>query len=180
MISGGIVTTPEVSAQCQYLPPGGFGLLYTNDASLATALGCPVGAPPVTASVESASQTYEHGAMAWINVSSGVIFVLFDDGTFQRFDDTYNDAVDPVSGGEIPPAGLTEPVRGFGKVWRSNEAVRSRLGWATTGEGGGTAITQDFAHGQMLYLPSRADILVLIFEGASVTSGTWQSFPGRF
>jgi hypothetical protein len=39
----------------------------------------------------------------------------------------------------MPPAGLFQPVRGFGVAWRANNAppgltVRDRLGWATEAE----------------------------------------------
>ncbi|HUP27406.1 MAG TPA: hypothetical protein VM409_03150, partial [Chloroflexia bacterium] len=35
-----------------------------------------------------------------------------------------------------PPAGLTAPTLGFGKVWRDNPEVRQKLGWALAGERG--------------------------------------------
>lgn len=171
--------TPSSSVQCQYLPPGGFGQALLRDASLLDQLGCPVGAPPVTASLTSASQRFERGAMAWINDTPGVIYILYQDGTFQRINDTYDPTNDPVSSGANPPTGLQEPVRGFGKVWRTVGGVRDQLGWATGSEAGGTAVVQDFARGRMLYLPSRGDILVIKY-GSSPAQGTWQALAGQF
>jgi len=172
--------TLPAPTQCQYLPAGGFGQLYTSDTTLAAQLGCPIGAPPVAASLAAAGQSYERGAMIYINNPPGVIYVLNSDGTFQRYDDAYVDGVDPVNGGQTPPSGLQDPQRGFGKVWRTNDPVRTALGWATNSEQGATATVQDFAQGRMLYLPIRGDILVLIYSGGNPAAGTWRSVAGQF
>jgi serine/threonine-protein kinase len=171
--------TPPPSSRCQYLPPGGFGQIFLNEPSIVDQLGCPVGAPPVTASISSASQPFERGSMLWLNESGGVIYALKSDGTFLRVNDTYNSTIDPESGGETPPAGLLEPIRGFGKVWRTVAGVRDALGWARTGETGGTAVMQDFVTGRMLYLPSRGDIIILTYQG-SPASGVWRAVQGTF
>jgi hypothetical protein len=176
--TGGLAT-PLPSTQCQYMPGGGFGQLFINEPNLVTQIGCPVGAPPVTDSLAAASQNFERGSMIWVDDATGHIYVLFNSGTFMRFDDTFNPATDPESGGMTPPSGLLEPVRGFGKVWRTNSGVRDGLGWATGGEAGTTAIALDFSSGRMLYLPSRGDILILTYEG-SPASGTWRAAPGRY
>jgi serine/threonine-protein kinase len=171
--------TPPPSSRCQYLPPGGFGLIFLNEPSVVDQLGCPVGAPPITASISGASQPFERGAMAWLMENGGVIYVLKSDGTFLRVNDTFNSTIDPESGGETPPAGLIEPVRGFGKVWRTVAGVRDALGWARAGETGGTAVMQDFVTGRMLYLPSRGDIIILTYQG-SPAAGIWRTVPGTF
>jgi hypothetical protein len=36
----------------------------------------------------------------------------------------------------VPPPGLYQPIRGFGKLWRTHPEVRDRLGWATAPEQG--------------------------------------------
>jgi hypothetical protein len=174
-----IATSPPGTTGCQYLPPGGFGQLVMADSSLLERLGCPVGTPPETVSRSSASQSFENGAMAWVSDSPAVIYVLYGDGTFRRVTDTFNPDSDPESGGENPPAGRVEPVRGFGKVWRTMDDVRGRLGWATAEESGATAVIQDFVRGRMLYLPSRGDILVLFYEG-DASAGRWQAVAGQF
>lgn len=186
--SGGTVGSPGTlaagtpSAQCQFLPAGGFGQLFVSDPALAGQVGCPVGAPPIAASVLSANQPFERGAMVYVNNPPGVIYVLNADGTFRRYDDTYTAGVDPETTGLTPPTGLLEPVRGFGKVWRTNDPVRTGLGWATANEQGVTATAQDFINGRMLYLPppARGDILVLVYSAGSPTSGTWRAVAGAF
>jgi hypothetical protein len=51
-------------------------------------------------------------------------------------------------------------VRGFGKVWRSEAAVRERLGWATAREQGITAQVQRFERGTMLWVNGLIYVLI--------------------
>lgn len=81
-----------------------------------------------------------------------VIYVLYDDATYQRLEDGFDSAVDPVSGGETPPSGLVEPILGFGKVWRDQPGVRQALGWATAGEMPGSGRFQLFFGGDMVWI----------------------------
>ena len=140
--------TPTTASQCAVFPGGGFGTVFADDPTLEGQLGCPVGDPPPTQSLQAAYQPFEGGAMIWLAGSPASIYVLYDDNTFRRFADTFNSATDPDSGGETPPSGLIEPVRGFGKVWRNNSNVRSRLGWATMAEEAATATVQRVAFGR--------------------------------
>ncbi len=168
-----------VSVNCQYYPAGGFGTAFATNGTVAQQLGCPVGAPPVTQSIASASQVFERGLMMWIQGNPSFIYVLFSDGTYLRFADTYDSNVDPISAGETPPSGLLEPVRGFGKIWRNNVNVKGNLGWAVGQEVGNTATLQVFELGQMVFLPNRGDILAL-FTNPDGGSGRWQSVAGQF
>lgn len=172
--------TPAASSTCQFTPPGGFGVLVSTNPALTAQIGCPVGAPPETTSRNGALQGYERGSMIWIGDPVGSIYVLYADGTFARYDDTFSPGVDPEMGGETPPEGLVEPIRGFGKIWREQAGVREGIGWATGGESGDVATTLDFTNGRMIYLPGRGDILVLAYTGGNPASGTWQAIPGQF
>ncbi|HEX2907370.1 MAG TPA: hypothetical protein VHO69_10950 [Phototrophicaceae bacterium] len=165
---------------CQYPPPGGFGPIYSSDPTLAAQLGCPtpVGQAPVTAALSSAVQNFERGQMVWMQPN--IIYALFAAGRFQRYDDTYNTSTDPASGGETAPAGLIEPVRGFGKVWRSFPEVRTGLGWARDAEAGDSATVLTFERGQMIALAQHSQILILVYDAGSVTTGSWRSVPGSF
>ena len=171
----GMPTQPPAAA-CPYPPPGGFGPIYAADPSLAAQLGCPLGAPPAATSSASAYQPFERGAMVWL---SGPIYALFSGGRFQRYDDTFVPGVDPDSGDEIAPPGLVEPVRGFGKVWRSAPDVRAGLGWGLAGESGAQAALQRFERGWLVYLPQRGDVLALV-EDAGGQAGMWRALPGAF
>lgn len=147
-----------------------------SDAVLNAALGCPLGSP---AGGSSAVQSFERGEMVWIQGSPGSIYALLSTGRFQRYDDTFNAAIDPASGGETPPPGLREPVRGFGKVWRSYPDVRTGLGWALNDENGGGTTEQIFERGRMIYLSQRGIMLILIQDAAGAATGTWRWAAGQ-
>jgi hypothetical protein len=91
--------------------------------------GCPASAAVTSAGAE---QHFERGVMVWV-AEEGVIYVLFDDGHspwWRGYPDEWEPG-DPESNPDIvPPAGLIQPVRGFGLVWRDQLDVRDRLGWA--------------------------------------------------
>lgn len=169
-----VPTTASAPTSCPVPPSGGFGTAFAGDPTLIQLIGCPVGA---TTPVSSASQLFQQGGMFWLQGPPPVIYALLGSGRFQRYDDTYNAATDPFSGGETPPSGLLEPVRGFGKVWRTYPDVRAGLGWATTDESGSTATMQLFDRGQMVYLPQRGEIIIMAFDPGNVT-GTWRAVAG--
>jgi len=110
------------------------------------ALPCPASAPVYT---PAAQQPFEHGLMIWLQ-STGAIYVLYGNGTpkaagqppdgFVQYQDTWKEG-DPENDPSLtPPAGLYQPVRGFGKVWRANE--QNNLGWALSPEQGFQAVVQ--------------------------------------
>lgn len=175
---GSVLMTPSPTGAvviCEFQPPGGFGQILINQPTLTAQIGCPVGAPPIITTATSASQPFERGMMVWVDGAPGTIYVFYNDGTFQRFDDTYDPNTDPVSNGETPPAaGLVEPVRGFGKVWRNFGGVRDRLGWATAQETGTTANFLDFGQGRLLNLEPRTETYVI-----ATAPGTWRTVPGE-
>jgi hypothetical protein len=172
----GATIAATIGVDCDWDAPGGFGTIYNSDPALAARLGCPEGAPPNAVQVLTAWQPFVTGGMIW---AQGPIYVIFSDGRFQRFEDTYNPDSDPISGGETPPANLFEPVRGFGKIWRNNPNVRTNLGWAAQQEAGDNGTVLEFDNGRMIYLPQRGDVLALIDDPGGLT-GRWQQFIGTF
>ncbi len=156
---------------CANPPSGVLGAVYQSDPNLSAALGCPLA--PAPSSVTSAYQPFQNGVMIWV-ASLGVlpqstIYALYNNGTYQRFNDTWREGVDPVSSGAQPPSGMVEPVRGFGKVWRENNGVRDTLGWGTSGEAGGSAQVLAFERGEMINV-SQAGQTYIFIAGAP---GTW-------
>jgi hypothetical protein len=177
VITQAVIATPITTTACPIAPPAIFGTIFANDPTLAAQIGCPVGNP--NTGQGDAHQPFERGAMMWLSGPPSSIYVLYNTGQFQRFDDTYNASTDPASGGETPPNGLLEPVRGFGKVWRSAPEVRSGLGWGVNPEAGGTATTQLFDRGMMISLPQLGQIFILTYASGTA-SGTWRAVAGNY
>jgi len=165
--------TPSLT--CQRVPVRGFGTVWSNHRNVQVGVGCPQTYPPFDKemTVQTAYQPFEHGAMLWISrttyVQEKLIYVFFNDGTLQQFDDTWREG-QPASGGQTPPSGLIEPVRGFGKVWREGTGakVRERLGWATAPEKGGDGAYQRFQRGEM-YWSSTIDKIWVLYGRVSDT-----------
>lgn len=175
-----VTLPPPQTSGCPYAPPGNLSAYFASDPTLQALLGCPVGAPPVPTLIQGAWQTFERGFMIYLQGSPGIIYVISNDGRFRRFDDTFVSGVDPESGGEIPPQGLLEPVRGFGKVWRSNADVRALIGWATQPERGDTASLQAFDRGRAIYLAGYGQTHFLFDDATLPGSGTWRVVVGGF
>lgn len=174
-------TLPAAGGVTCPMPAGGFALIYNSDPALAAAIGCPTSQqpnlPPQAWVVQTAYQSFERGFMVWSSrlgwVEQRVIYVLFNDGSYRRFDDAWQEGVDPERGGESPPEGLLEPARGFGKVWRDNPEVRAGLGWALGPEAGAEGRIQLFAGGEMFHVP-QAGLTYIFIQGPP---GRWQPNP---
>jgi hypothetical protein len=112
-----------------------------------TSLGiCPLYEPSATWAAE---QPFQNGRMIWLEEVSGdsfvlqrQILVLYNDGQYAQYEDTWTEGQPESDPSIVPPSGLYQPIRGFGKVWRENTSVRNKLGWATTSEQGFDTIWQ--------------------------------------
>jgi hypothetical protein len=96
------------------------------------------------------------------------IYVTFFDNArnalvWQVFVDTWREG-DQVSSGAKPPAGLYEPIRGFGKLWRENPQVHNTLGWATAPEQGDTGVEQLFVNGGSMIYRATADRVYIFYN----------------
>ncbi|NWF70086.1 MAG: hypothetical protein HXY40_13450 [Chloroflexi bacterium] len=164
------------AAGCGFAPMGGFAVIYNGSTLLQQQLGCPTNS---AITYSSALQNFERGLMLWLQGPPASIYLLYPDLRYRRFDDSYVEGVDPLSGGEIPPFGLIEPVRGFGKIWRMYQDVRSDFGWAISGEIGAQSSAQSFSRGWMVALPQRSEVFIFIDDGSGIV-GVWQTVPGGF
>lgn len=171
-------TTPPHAAtplSCATPPTGSFLTIWQNNPTLQAALRCPTSyhprVTPAAWEVATALQPFEQGTMLWSDhvgwYEQAVIYVIHADGTYQRFDDTFDPATDPVNGGETPPAGLLEPGYGFGKLWRNEPGVRAALGWASAAEQSGPGRFETFEGGDMIYLSQTGQTYV--FASGQVT-----------
>jgi len=128
-------------------------------------LGCPV---EVENSHWSAEETFVGGYMFWRS-DLLLVYAMYGDGTWQSFADTWQNGDlewDPMI---VPPSGLYQPKRGFGKVWREQPGVRDKLGWATSMERGLGADYQGYQGGLMLWSDLQG-IFVLYNDG------TWSHY----
>lgn len=141
---------PALSGRCaDPVPPLGPTVRAYPDV-----LGCPAPFPQLNARL--ATQQFERGSMVWAegrgpNGSWGSIWVVYFDNArnslvWEAYFDSWTED-QPERGGETPPPGLYEPIRGFGKLWRENAHVRETLGWAAAPERADTGSLQYFQGG---------------------------------
>ncbi|MGB8647973.1 MAG: hypothetical protein WCF84_22250 [Anaerolineae bacterium] len=166
-----VVPTPTgAGVNCPVLPVGGFLTIWNNNPDLRALLDCPSShhprIQPDAWAVLTAYEPFEHGAMLWSNqqgwYTQPIIYVLYSDMTYASFQDTFQAGVDPINGGTPAPAGLVEPSMGFGKLWRTEAAVRAALGWATAPEQDGDGRYEMFLQGNMIWLAQTGKTYVLI------------------
>lgn len=92
---------------------------------------CPLN-PPLSS--QSVYQQFQNGYMIWVQERDAV-YVMYDDPNpprWQVFKDNFNEGmVESDAAYNVSPfPGTWQPRRGFGLLWRTNEAVRNRIGWA--------------------------------------------------
>ena len=105
--------------------------------------------------------------MFWVQ-PVGQIWVLTVNEDNERiwsvYDDTFVEGQVEIDPEIIPPEGLYQPERGFGKLWRENPEVRDAIGWALEPELGHTTRYEYYAGGNVNgnneYIPGPGDHLV--------------------
>jgi hypothetical protein len=96
----------------------------------------PGGCPPAPAQITTIAQLqFERGQMFWVQ-TQGRIYALFDTNKWAAYPDTFRDGQPETDPNLSPPEGRSQPIRGFGLIWRDNPSVRDGLGWAIGGETG--------------------------------------------
>lgn len=135
--------------------------------------GCP---STVSIPTAAAEQLFQHGRMIWIETQTR-IYVFFNDGksdsknpAWTFFPDEFKDGQPESDPSFSAPAGMSQPVRGFGLVWRGNKAVRDRIGWATAPETSYSGMLQGDAtvdNGLMYIRTKDGSVLELTNKGES-------------
>ncbi len=95
---------------------------------------------PIAVPIQYAEQLFENGRMFWLQ-PIGQIWVLIvtgeGQGTWATYEDTFLEGEPESDPSLVPPEdNMMQPVRGFGKLWRTNDEVRDALGWAVNPEFG--------------------------------------------
>jgi hypothetical protein len=73
-----------------------------------------------------------------------------DSGIWMIFNDEFEEGDVEYDPKLVPPEGLLQPERGFGKLWRENPEVREGLGWAKQAEIGFVSQYQYFPAGEIV------------------------------
>lgn len=90
-----------------------------------------------------AEQPFERGRMVWVPDESGAqVYVMLPDGKAESWVDDWAEGQPETDPGIQPPAGLLQPRRGFGAVWRRVTGLRDRLGWALVPESAAETLVQ--------------------------------------
>jgi len=97
---------------------------------------------PVVGQVYIAEQAFQNGRMFWLEPVDQIWILAEDEETGENiwlvYDDTFEEGMVERDESIVPPeAGLFQPIRGFGKLWRENDNVRDIVGWA---------VDQEYAH----------------------------------
>jgi hypothetical protein len=89
------------------------------------------------APIQVAEQVFEGGRLFWLQPTRQIWAIVEAGplaGRWYVFDDTFQDGEAELDPSLVPPEGYIQPIRGFGKVWRSNTELREALGWAIAAE----------------------------------------------
>ena len=124
-------------------------------------IGCPRGA---AVPVFAARQHFENGQMIW-REDQKWIYVLYNDGRWEGYADRWLEGDPEDNPALIPPEGLQQPIRGFGRVWRESlGGAKAPIGWAQEGEQGQTAQIQEWDYG--IVLRFGGEDIILLDRGA--------------
>lgn len=103
--------------------------------------------------------------MLWRS-DANLIYILGPDNRWRSLGDKWREGDLDFDPGLVAPAGLHQPVRGFGLVWREQPGVRDGLGWAVSEEQGFIALLQEFAGGLIWQDAERNRFFILFNDGS--------------
>ncbi len=153
------------AAGCSIVPQNGFGTVWNQNAGVRQQLGCPT----TPEQGFNGAQQWFHSGFAVANDTNGTIYVMYNNGTWQQFQNTWVPG-DPVyNPGLYPPPGWCQPEYGIGKIWRNQDNVSQKLGWAKAPAQATAGSTQQYQGGMMLWT-SATGVWVLY------NNGTFQHF----
>lgn len=117
-----------------------------------TSVGCP---QDQAYTRRVAYQPFQNGSMYWLAGPSGdaggLIYVLYNSGSWQEYSDNWVEGM-AESVGHSPPAGLTEPRRGFGYLWGQLGGPNAHIGWALQDETGSDfGLLQPFPNNAVIF-----------------------------
>ncbi len=160
----------------------------------------PAGFPTNTVSeVQLAEQVFEHGRMFWIR-HTRQIWVMVNvppdneyGGDWFCYNDTFQEGEPEIDQKLVPPEGMYQPRRGFGKLWRNRTELKEALGWAITPEFELTSAYVYIAGGYMQggqYVPAPGEHRLTTLYNENISffeqdirgdclGGTWRKAPAQ-
>jgi hypothetical protein len=156
-------------------PPCGVQWFFAFQAGQADPL-CP---NPVQ-TTSAAGEDFEGGRVYWYAAAPGspdprgTLYVIYNDGTWETFVDTWDESQPASDPSIVPPAGRYQPERGIGKVWRENADVRARLGWAYEPESAFTGRRQTPAATANYSYVDHGKGIVLRLYSVDMGPNTWE------
>lgn len=151
----------EAAAGCSLGAAGPFVTAYSG---LQGRLGCPLDAGRIIPGM--AAQPFEGGLMLW-RADTRTIYALASDGRYWQAPDTWAEGLPADDPAFAAPEGRGQPVRGFGLVWRGDQAIRDALGWGVQSETQYDATWQDFERGVLFTAADGAVYALFTGEGQS-------------
>jgi hypothetical protein len=194
-LSGTMVLTTSATLRnrADFFLFAGAGNIY-EQATVSVPIGCPdqwffadppAGCPLPASFTTVVAEHFQRGALIWMQASGeerrlDEIIALYADDQQPRWQmmvDDWESGLPEDDPDIVPPAGLLQPVRGFGKVWRERPGVRERLGWATDEEflvEGGAFQCASGAYASCYVTGPDGGVIVLYPNGAD-----WAVWTGR-
>lgn len=156
---------PGDGPQCSYAPVLGFGRVWSSYPNVRASLGC------ATAPEQgfSANQQWFTNGTAIQDNDSKTIYILYNNGIWETYPDTWVEGDAVVNPTLVPPAGYQQPAYGIGKVWRNQDNVSQRLSWAKGPQQVVSASRQPFDGGTMIWT-SPSGVFVLF------NNATWRNY----
>src|SRR5688572_3490988 len=106
------------------------------------------------------------------------IYVIYNDGSWDTFNATWEVGEPESDASIVPPAGRFQPVHDIGEFWRTEPGVRAKLGWAYAPEApfvgrwqGGNANIAIAHPGYPIYLDLGARNTVVLLMSRPIGSG---------
>jgi serine/threonine protein kinase len=165
------ITPTALGQNCSASPGGPFAGVWPE---YRDRLGCPAGDPQTLSTI--AEEVFQGGHLFWSR-DTDQVYIVYDrqkdgteltEGQWQLVPPEWKwDGSNPEGVGLTPPAGLVEPRRGFGWLWRTHlGGAEGPLGWALDREYGFDNLgqVQQFEQG-LMFKGSAPRIYVLLNNG---------------